>query len=241
VTRHNSNSRKRKAPARTGASRKVSCHVVNKRTHLRALNERTSARNKISDEFRARHYCRNLKCRSRLPAPIENVRKAFCCRGCHNAFYRTRCLVCEKDTGTNPLTGEKRKRLGQRKFCGRKCKAEARQFPHVYAGVLPGPVRRTRSSSSCDKMDLKTGPAGDRPTSHCLRGLWWGGDSDRDHSLYDRDGLTIARVVPEGDGRYHLRTPVAIPRQAWAHLEEAKRGAESFALIAGFLRRRLAP
>ena len=66
-----------------------------------------------------RHYCRNLKCRSRLPAPIENVRKAFCCRGCHNAFYRTRCLVCEKDTGTNPLTGEKRKRLGQRKFCGR--------------------------------------------------------------------------------------------------------------------------
>jgi hypothetical protein len=92
-----------------------------------------------------RHYCRNLKCRSKLPAPIENVRKAFCCRGCHSAFYRTRCLVCEKDTGTNPLTGEKRKRLGQRKFCGRKCKAEARQFPHVYAGVLPDPVRRTRT------------------------------------------------------------------------------------------------
>jgi len=90
-----------------------------------------------------RHYCR--KCRSKLPAPIENVRKAFCCRGCHSAFYRTRCLVCEKDTGTNPLTGEKRKRLGQRKFCGRKCKAEARQFPHVYAGVLPDPVRRTRT------------------------------------------------------------------------------------------------
>jgi hypothetical protein len=86
-----------------------------------------------------RHYCRNLKCRSKLPAPIENVRKAFCCRGCHSAFYRTRCLVCEKDTGTNPLTGEKRKRLGQRKFCGRKCKAEARQFPHVYACVLPDP------------------------------------------------------------------------------------------------------
>jgi hypothetical protein len=193
-----------------------------------------------------RHYCRNLKCRSKLPAPIENVRKAFCCRGCHSAFYRTRCLVCEKDTGTNPLTGEKRKRLDQRKFCGRKCKAEARQFPHVYAWVLPDPVRRTRSSSSCDKMGLKTGPASDRPTSHCLRGWWWGGDGDRDHSLYDRDGLTIARVVLEGDGRYHLQKPIAIPRQAWAHLEEAKRGAESFALIipdlpAGFLRRRLAP
>jgi hypothetical protein len=35
-----------------------------------------------------------------------------------------------------------------------------------------------------------------------------------------------------GDGRYRLRTPIAIPRQTWAQLEEAKRGAESFALIA---------
>jgi hypothetical protein len=81
-------------------------------------------------------------------------------------------------------------------------------------------------------MGLKTRPASDRPTSHCLRGWWWGGDGDRDHSLYDRDGLTIARVVLEGDGRYHLQKPIAIPRQAWTQLEEAKRGAESFALMA---------
>jgi hypothetical protein len=177
-----------------------------------------------------RHYCRNLKCRSKLPAPIENVREAFCCRGCHSAFYRARCLVCEKDTGTNPLTGEKR--VGQRKFCGRKCRAEASQFPHVYAWGLQNPVRRTSGSSHADKMGLKTGLAGDRPTAHCLRGWWWGGDGDRDHSLYDRDDLTIARVVLEGDGRYHLRTPATTPHQAWAQLEEAKRGAESFALIA---------
>jgi hypothetical protein len=100
---------------------------------------------------------------------------------------------------------------------------------------------RFRGATLIDSTGLKIGLEGDRPTSHCLRGWWWGGDGDRDHSLYDRDRLTIARVVLEGDGRYHLRTPVAIPRQAWAHLEEAKRGAESFALIAGFLRRRLAP
>jgi hypothetical protein len=179
-----------------------------------------------------RHYCRNLKCRSRLPAPIENVRKAFCCRGCHSAFYRTRCLVCEKDTGSNPLTGEKRKRLGHRKFCGRKCKAEARQFPHVYAWGLPGYVRCAISSSSCDKMGLKTGPVSDRPTSHCLRGWWWGGDGDRDHSLYDRDGLTIARVVLEGDGRYHLLTPITSPCAARSDLREAKRQTESLALAA---------
>jgi len=35
----NNNSRKRKAPARTGASTKVSCHVVDKRTHLRAQQD----------------------------------------------------------------------------------------------------------------------------------------------------------------------------------------------------------
>src|SRR5262245_65454520 len=79
-------------------------------------------------------------------------------------------------------------------------------------------------------MGLKTRPASDRPTSHCLRGWWWDGDGDRDHSLYDRDGLTLARVVLGGDGRYRLRTPIAIPRQRWPHLEEAKRGAESIAL-----------
>jgi hypothetical protein len=179
-----------------------------------------------------RHYCRNLKCRSKLPAPIENVRKAFCCRGCHSAFYRTRCLVCEKDTGTNPLTGEKRKRLGQRKFCGRKCKAEARQFPHVYAWGLPNPLRRTRSSCSCDKMGLKTGPASDRPRSLSLRGWWWGDPVEGDLSLYDRDGLTIGRLVLAADGRYHLQSPITRPRLSWPTLDEAKRGAESFALMA---------
>jgi hypothetical protein len=42
-----------------------------------------------------RHYCRNPKCRSKLPVPVSNPREAFCTRGCHNSFYRKRCLVCE--------------------------------------------------------------------------------------------------------------------------------------------------
>ena len=48
-------------------------------------------------EFAAetRHYCRNPKCRSKLPKPASNEREAFCARGCHTAFYRKRCLVCE--------------------------------------------------------------------------------------------------------------------------------------------------
>jgi hypothetical protein len=188
-----------------------------------------------------RHRCRNLKCHTKLKEPIGNEHKAFCCRGCFESFYRAKCIVCEKDIGTDPLTGEKRKRLGQRKFCGRKCRAEASQFPHVYAWVLPDPVRPTHSSRSAHFTGLKFGLEGHRPIAHSLRGWWWGGDGQGDHSLYDRDGLTIARVVQDDD-RYRLRTPVVRLSPGvrlrdtwhleWPSLEKAKHGAESFALMA---------
>ena len=42
-----------------------------------------------------RKMCRNLRCGCRLPVPVSSSREAFCCRGCHTQFYRTRCLVCE--------------------------------------------------------------------------------------------------------------------------------------------------
>src|SRR5262249_18450421 len=48
-----------------------------------------------------------------------------------------------------------------------------------------------------------------------------------DLSLYDKDGLTIARIV-QSDGRYHLRSPLSWPRQTWPDL---KHGAETFALV----------
>jgi hypothetical protein len=46
-------------------------------------------------ETALRHYCRNPKCGSKLPKPASSEREAFCARGCHTAFYRKRCLVCE--------------------------------------------------------------------------------------------------------------------------------------------------
>ena len=42
-----------------------------------------------------RHYCRNPKCRSKLPVRVANEREAFCCQGCFNSFYLHRCRVCE--------------------------------------------------------------------------------------------------------------------------------------------------
>src|SRR6516225_1896358 len=44
-----------------------------------------------------RHYCRNPRCRSKLPSPASDPHKAFCTRGCHSSFYLKRCLVCEND------------------------------------------------------------------------------------------------------------------------------------------------
>jgi hypothetical protein len=51
------------------------------------------AYNKSAEEVR--HYCRNPRCGSKLPAPVSNSREAFCTRGCYNSFYLSRCLICE--------------------------------------------------------------------------------------------------------------------------------------------------
>jgi hypothetical protein len=73
-----------------------------------------------------RHYCRN--CRMKL----ETDRRAFCCRGCHESFYRRRCLVCEKELSKGPAN---------RKLCKRAaCRAEYRRFPHLY--LFAGNVQR---------------------------------------------------------------------------------------------------
>ena len=46
-------------------------------------------------ETAMRSMCRNPRCRSKLSTPVSNPRDAFCTRGCHTAFYRKRCRVCE--------------------------------------------------------------------------------------------------------------------------------------------------
>jgi hypothetical protein len=45
----------------------------------------------------ARTECRGeaSRCRSKLPTPVFNELEAFCTRGCHSQFYRSRCVVCE--------------------------------------------------------------------------------------------------------------------------------------------------
>jgi hypothetical protein len=61
-----------------------------------------------------RHYCRNPRCRSKLPSPASDPLKAFCTRGCHSSFYLKRCLVCEND---KPAGSTARRKLCRRPKC----------------------------------------------------------------------------------------------------------------------------
>jgi hypothetical protein len=197
---------------------------------MKNIHVRASARNKISDAASVglRHYCRNLKCRSKLPEPVENERRAFCTRGCHESFYRNRCRVCERDLRKAGKRGN-----AARMYCRppANCRREAEKWPEKYRGGQWVGFTETKLRSA-HSTGLRFGIKGYPPPARCLRGWWWGDPGIGDLSLYDRDGLTIARGALQDDGRYHLRTPVALPRQTWAHLEEAKRGAESLALMA---------
>jgi hypothetical protein len=98
------------------------------------IRVRASVRNKSSE---LRHYCRNLRCRSRLPEPVENERRAFCTRGCYESFYRMRCRVCETDLRKTGKRGDE-----NRRYCRppNRCAAEAQKWPEKYSfGAPPVP------------------------------------------------------------------------------------------------------
>jgi hypothetical protein len=107
-----------------------------------------------------RHHCRNPRCRSKLPAPIANEGKAFCCRGCHRHFYRRRCVVCECELLRGPAN---------RKLCRKaRCRADYRKFQDLYE--WPESMRTAhhsqngeRPSKSIDSTGTKTNHTDDRP------------------------------------------------------------------------------
>jgi len=83
----------------------------------------------MSDQSDLRHRCRNPKCRGKLPAPTDNLRRAFCTRFCFDSFYRNRCRVCEKDLRKKGGRGH-----ASRLYCRppNNCKAEAQKWPGRY-------------------------------------------------------------------------------------------------------------
>lgn len=119
------------------------------------LNAARKRKLKVRGEFTVelRHRCRF--CRSKLPVPVENARRAFCTPGCHSSFFRKRCLVCEE-----PIV----RRTENQKVCGRrKCRLALKT-------LSPFPSKRTEVAWSVIltpetpvKSALKHASAADRP------------------------------------------------------------------------------
>jgi hypothetical protein len=221
------------APPGSGAQR---CAQAGEREHRTDSTAGTATATAASaTAHKAKHYCRNLRCRSKLPAPVENEHRAFCTRGCFESFYRSRCLVCEE-----PM---RRKVESQRFGSGHaKCRAERRRFPHVYdwperlkaAQTSEGsPAARGRGRSA-HFTGLKTRGLADRPSRDLglPRGWRWETPTDwQEHLLLDRDGKLVARLWLVGERWYLLRRR-ATPLQSSPDPQAAKKIAAGVALAA---------
>ena len=81
-----------------------------------------------------RHRCRNTPhCGQKLPEPIDNPHRAFCCKGCYVQFYRKRCVVCDR----SKAKPDGKINLKAPTCWRRQCGAELRQFPHLFTRGLP--------------------------------------------------------------------------------------------------------
>jgi hypothetical protein len=103
-----------------------------------------------------RYHCRNPRCGAKLSEPTDNLRAAFCCTGCFDAYYRKVCIVCErvlKARGRRP-----------RQFCSERCRSTFRRFPAQFcapATTLQGATGN--GSRSAHSTGLKISHSADRP------------------------------------------------------------------------------
>jgi hypothetical protein len=131
-----------------------------------------------------RHYCRNPRCRSKLPAPVSNSREAFCTRGCHSGFYRKRCRVCEQSMERKT---EHQLVCGRRKCCnGLQARSD---LGHGSRSVI-NPIRNPINTG------IKSRPADDR-------GVDWAIALNRAHIIAPR------RVLDAVFGRLAIKSPPA--------------------------------
>jgi hypothetical protein len=100
-----------------------------------------------------RHYCRNPRCRSKLPSPVSNAREAFCTKGCHSSFYFKRCVACEA-----PFT----KRRANQEVCWKaRCRRAFREAKERFRYYPTSAA--FEASKSPDSIGSKPPPASDRP------------------------------------------------------------------------------
>jgi hypothetical protein len=161
-----------------------------------------------------RTYCRNPKCRSKLKAPVSNLKEAFCARGCYGQFYHSRCLVCE---GSMERRSERQRVCGKRKcrnaFRGRydlgRYHVSTRVINHLRKSIKSGLEGGTQERSSWhivagselspDQLRHATVPDGPD-------GKWSGGEYDKNRSALeahfaklDADVSDVCAVCGHGD------------------------------------------
>jgi hypothetical protein len=103
-----------------------------------------------------RHRCRNPHCRTKLNQPVENLRKAFCNRGCNDSFYLKRCLVCEKDKPAGSTA--------RRKLCRRpKCKTRYGKDTAHYSFSALGSALAPNAPRSAQSTGIKSADFDARP------------------------------------------------------------------------------
>src|SRR6516164_10506572 len=103
-----------------------------------------------------RHYCRNPRCRSKLPSPASDPHKAFCTPGCHSSFYLKRCIVCEND---KPAGSTARRKLCRRPKCEGRYRKNSAHFSFLGADTTSA-ANVPRSAQS---TGIKSAGLDDRP------------------------------------------------------------------------------
>ena len=99
-----------------------------------------------------RHYCRNPRCRSKLPSPASDPHKAFCTPGCHSSFYLKRCLVCEND---KPAGSTARRKLCRRPKCEGRYRKNNAHYSFLGAdSTLAANAPRSAQSTGIKSADL---------------------------------------------------------------------------------------
>jgi hypothetical protein len=166
---------------------------------------------KFANELR--HYCRNSNCRTKLPEPTANLRRAFCTRGCHAQFYRNRCLVCENELPPG---------RSDRKLCRRpKCRREYRQNKVLFETPKPKSGSDTVRAHLASKNPDKTGTFFEVSTAEdgALRrmpasGGYTTGKAALQSSFSARQTATSSssRTSSRSNRRRRLRTPIGWPK-----------------------------
>jgi hypothetical protein len=96
--------------------------------------------------------CCNPKCRSKLPTPTDNPRKAFCTKGCYESFYLKRCVVCENE---KPVGSTARRKLCRRPKCGSSYRRNRSLFTFL------GTDTRCAANASRNPSRIKSALAGE--------------------------------------------------------------------------------